>query len=103
MSAQAKLAVAALAAALQLAASATPNILFIVADDLGWHDVGISGSGIDTPDLDNIFYRGVRIEDAYVMPVCSPSRAAILTGRFPIACELRCNRRICSSSFHCGP
>lgn len=76
---------AAAAAAGAAAAATPPNIIFILADDLGWHDVGFSGSGIDTPHIDGLLANGVRLSHYYGQPVCTPSRTAITTGRFPIA------------------
>lgn len=61
-----------------------PNIVFILADDLGWNDVGFNGSEIKTPNLDRIAASGARLNQFYVLPVCSPTRAALLTGRYPI-------------------
>lgn len=68
----------------QGADSTQPNIVFIVADDLGWGDVGWHGSEIKTPQLDALANRGARLEAHYVQPVCTPTRAALLTGRYPI-------------------
>jgi len=61
-----------------------PNIVLIVADDLGYADLGIHGSGeIATPQIDSIARSGVRFTNAYVSaPVCAPSRAGLLTGRW---------------------
>lgn len=61
-----------------------PNIVFIVADDLGWGDVGWHGSEIPTPHLDRLANSGAKLEAFYVQPVCSPTRAALMTGRYPI-------------------
>ncbi len=61
-----------------------PNIVIFVADDLGWGDVGWHGSEIPTPHLDRLATRGARLESFYVQPVCTPTRAALLTGRYPI-------------------
>ena len=61
-----------------------PNIVFILADDLGWGDVGWHGSEIKTPHLDKLANAGARLESFYAQPVCSPTRAALLTGRYPI-------------------
>jgi len=64
---------------------ATPNIVLIFADDLGYGDLGIYGAeGNPTPHLDNLARAGMRFTDFYVpQPVCSASRAAILTGCYP--------------------
>jgi arylsulfatase A-like enzyme len=61
-----------------------PNILFIVADDLGWKDVGFHGSDIKTPTLDRLADSGVRLEQFYAQPMCTPTRAALMTGRYPL-------------------
>jgi arylsulfatase A-like enzyme len=66
------------------ASSPRPNILFILADDLGWADVGYHGGEIKTPNIDKLAAAGVRLEQFYVQPVCSPTRAALLTGRYPM-------------------
>jgi arylsulfatase A-like enzyme len=63
--------------------SAKPNIIYIVADDLGWKDVGFHGSDITTPNLDLLARDGVRLEQFYAQPMCTPTRAAFLTGRYP--------------------
>ncbi len=65
-------------------ASAKPDILVILADDLGWADVGWHGSEIKTPVLDKLAKAGARLEQFYVLPVCSPTRAALMTGRYPM-------------------
>jgi arylsulfatase A-like enzyme len=66
------------------AAAAKPNILLIIADDLGWADVSYHGGEIKTPNIDKLAAAGVRLEQFYVQPVCSPTRAALLTGRYPM-------------------
>ncbi|QVL29922.1 sulfatase [Telmatocola sphagniphila] len=65
--------------------AAPPNVLLIVVDDLGYGDLGCYGSKeIKTPHLDQLAKQGVRLTDAYAAaPVCSPTRAALLTGRYP--------------------
>ena len=59
-----------------------PNILFIVADDLGWADVGWHGSNFRTPALDKLVAGGVELDRHYVQPVCSPTRTALMSGRW---------------------
>ena len=62
--------------------NARPNVVFILVDDLGWMDLNCQGSAFyKTPNLDRFAASGVRFTDAYAAcPVCSPTRAAILTG-----------------------
>lgn len=60
-----------------------PSIVFILSDDQGWGDIGYHGSEVLTPNLDRLAEGGVRLEQHYVNPACSPTRAAFLTGRFP--------------------
>ena len=61
-----------------------PNLVLILADDLGLGDVGVYGSDfVDTPNIDALARSGVRFSQAYVShPVCSPSRAGLITGRY---------------------
>jgi arylsulfatase len=62
----------------------TPNIVFILCDDLGYGDLGVYGSKIRTPHFDRLASEGVRFTNfCSADPVCSPSRAALLTGRYP--------------------
>lgn len=63
-----------------------PNIIVVLADDLGWGDLGVYGSPlIATPNLDRLARQGVRMTDFYASAnVCTPSRAGLLTGRYPI-------------------
>ena len=68
-----------------------PNIVFFLADDLGNADVGWHGSDIMTPNLDKLAAGGAKLEDFYVLPVCTPTRAAFLTGRYPIRYGLQMN------------
>lgn len=78
---------AALAAGSRLAAApqqARPNVLILLADDLGWHDVGYHGSEIRTPNIDRFASEGVRFERSYSFPVCSPTRSGLMTGRSPM-------------------
>ena len=61
-----------------------PNFLIIVADDLGYADVGFNGGKISTPNLDRLAASGVKLTDFRASPMCSPTRAGLLTGRWPI-------------------
>jgi arylsulfatase A-like enzyme len=63
--------------------SSRPNILYIVADDLGWKDVGYHGSDIKTPTIDQLASTGARLDQFYAQPMCTPTRAALMTGRYP--------------------
>jgi len=61
-----------------------PHIVYIVADDLGWKDVGYHGSSdLKTPTIDKLANEGARLEQFYVQPMCTPTRAALMTGRYP--------------------
>jgi len=64
-------------------AAARPNIVYIVADDLGWKDVGFHGSDIKTPNIDKLASEGVRFDQFYTQSLCTQSRAALMTGRYP--------------------
>ncbi len=74
-----------LSPALQRAEARPPNFVFILVDDLGWADVGCNGSTFyETPNIDALANSGMRFTDAYAAcPVCSPTRAAIMTGKYP--------------------
>ncbi|KEI72636.1 sulfatase-like hydrolase/transferase [Endozoicomonas elysicola] len=61
-----------------------PNIIVMMADDLGWADVGINGSTIETPNIDSLAAEGATMERFYVAPTCSPTRAALMTARDPM-------------------
>jgi len=85
------LAITALLAAALAQAAATaadekpqkPNIVVIISDDQGWKDVGFHGSDIKTPNIDALAAGGARLEQFYAQPMCSPTRAALMTGRYP--------------------
>ena len=63
--------------------AAKPNILLIVADDLGWSDVGWHGGFSKTPHLDRLVREGVELDQHSVQPVCTPTRTALMSGRYP--------------------
>ncbi len=63
-------------------AEGKPNIIFIIADDLGWADVDFHGGNVPTPNLKRLVEEGLELRQHYVAPVCSPTRAGFLTGRY---------------------
>ena len=60
-----------------------PNVMIIVADDLGFGDVGFNGASFATPNIDRIARAGIVLDRFYTSPICSPTRAGLLTGRYP--------------------
>ena len=78
--------VAALGALCQIASvSAAPNIVVLIADDMGWGDVGYHDSDIGTPEIDRLAAEGIELDRFYVQSVCSPTRATLMTGRSPLS------------------
>lgn len=65
------------------AARGRPNIIVILADDQGWNDIGYHNPDMQTPNLDRLAAAGVRLEQHYVYATCSPTRVALLSGRYP--------------------
>ena len=61
-----------------------PNVVLILADDLGWADVGYHGGRVETPNIDRLAREGMRLENFHVNPLCSPTRAGLMTGRWPM-------------------
>jgi arylsulfatase A-like enzyme len=76
-------AVASLVCGVAQAASPPPNIVYIISDDQGWKDVGFHGSDIKTPNIDALAAGGAKLEHFYAQPMCTPTRAALMTGRYP--------------------
>jgi arylsulfatase I/J len=66
------------------AAAPKPHIIYILADDLGFADLGYRGSDIATPNLDKLAGRSLKLEQFYTQPLCTPTRAALMTGRYPM-------------------
>ena len=83
------------------AASGQPNILLVVADDYGWHDIGYHGSVIKTPTLDKLAAEGVKLENYYVQPLCTPSRSQLLSGRYQVS-ECMVNEWPTEALFFCS-
>lgn len=65
-------------------ATTAPNILLIVADDLGYNDVSWHNPDIISPHLEKLARNGVILEDHYVQPICTPTRSALMTSYYPI-------------------
>ena len=61
-----------------------PNVIIFLVDDLGWADISLRGAPISTPNIDSIFEEGVDLQRFYATPICSPTRAALMTGRDPM-------------------
>lgn len=59
-----------------------PNIILFVIDDLGWNDTGYQGADYTTPTIDRLAKEGIRLNQYYVQPLCSPSRSALLAGKY---------------------
>jgi arylsulfatase A-like enzyme len=75
----------AISATAQATSASKPNVVIFVADDLGWADVGFHGEeAIETPSLDRLAREGVQLDRFYTTPICSPTRAALMTGRDPM-------------------
>lgn len=73
-----------LAGRARAAGAPRPHILYVMADDLGFADVGFHGSDIRTPNLDKLAAGGARLGQFYTQPMCTPTRAALMTGRYPL-------------------
>ena len=68
-----------------------PHIVFILADDLGFNDLGYHNSRVKTPVIDELAREGVRLENYYVQPICTPTRSQLLSGRYQIHTGLQHN------------
>jgi len=67
-----------------------PNIVLILADDLGWNNVAYHGGAVRTPGLDRLAREGVQLDRFYASPLCSPTRAGLMTGRHPLRFGIGC-------------
>ncbi len=79
---------------------AQPNIVLLLADDLGWNDVSYHGGEIPTPNIDRIAFEGVELDRFYACPVCSPTRAGLMTGRYPVRFGMQ--RAVCRPFLEVG-
>ena len=61
-----------------------PNVIIFLVDDLGWADISLRGAPFKTPNIDSLFKDGVSLNRFYTTPICSPTRAALMTGRDPL-------------------
>ena len=61
-----------------------PNVIIFLVDDLGWADISLRGAPFQTPNIDSIFEEGMTLNRFYTTPICSPTRAALMTGRDPL-------------------
>ncbi|XP_062594709.1 arylsulfatase B-like [Saccostrea cucullata] len=61
-----------------------PHILLVIADDFGYNDIGYHGSEIKTPNLDKLAGEGIKLENYYVQPICTPTRSQLMSGRYQI-------------------
>ncbi len=67
-----------------LADANKPNVIIILVDDLGWADISLRGAPFKTPNIDSLFQEGASLNRFYTTPICSPTRAALMTGRDPL-------------------
>jgi len=77
-----------LVSSLQQNDAARPNILMFFIDDLRWNDGSYKGSDIKTPTIDKFAHEGIRLQQYYVQRLCSPTRSALLAGRYPYHMKL---------------
>ena len=59
-------------------------MIFILADDYGFNDIGYHGSEIKTPQMDQLSSDGIRLQNYYVQPICTPSRSQLMSGKYQI-------------------
>ncbi|KAK3801923.1 hypothetical protein RRG08_004789 [Elysia crispata] len=67
----------------------SPHLIFILADDLGWNDVGYHNPDIISPNIDLLADTGIKLNQSYMQPLCSPSRAALMSGLYPFRLGLQ--------------
>lgn len=63
---------------------ASPNVLILIADDLGWHDIGLHNDLFQTPNIDALIKESIKLDNYYVNPICTPTRSVLLSGRYQI-------------------
>src|SRR5262245_34659653 len=84
-------------------ADGPPNIVYILADDLGWQDVGFHGGAIRTPNLDRLAAEGAVLNALYAQPFSTQTRAALVTGRYPMRYGLQTMSIVPASLFGLPP
>src|SRR5690349_24955227 len=80
-----------------------PHIVYILADDLGWNDVGFHRSALRTPNLDRLAEQGAVLNAFYAQPYSTQTRAAILTGRYPMRYGLQTQTLSAASRYGLPP
>ncbi len=83
-------------------AAGKPNVLFIVSDDQGWNDIGYHNPELRTPNLDALARAGVELDAHYVQPQCTPTRVALMTGRYPSRFGKHCTQASNERSYAIG-
>ena len=61
-----------------------PHVLIIIADDLGWNDIGVHNPFFQTPNIDALLGESLKLNNYYVQPICTPTRSVMLSGRYQI-------------------
>ena len=79
-----------------------PNIVLIVSDDQGWADIGYHNTEIKTPNLDKLAKTGIELDCHYVQPQCTPTRVALMTGRYPSRFGPHCTQASNEQSYPFG-
>ena len=76
-----------------------PNIIFLLADDMGYNDIGYNNPHVQTPNMNKLAEDGIKLEQNYVQATCTPSRIAFLSGMYPYHVG-RQNSKILTRMFH---
>lgn len=79
-----------------------PNIVLIAIDDMGWADIGYHNPEIKSPHLDRMAREGVELDQHYVQPQCTPTRVALMTGRYPSRFGRQCTTALNLQSYPLG-
>ena len=90
-----------LAGASPASAETKPHVVVMVLDDIGWSDLSVHGSDFHTPNMDALINDGIFLSKYYVQPVCSPTRSAIMTGRYPFHTGMQHFTTLCPGTKAC--